>query len=293
MNPGFQSIFLIGPARSGTKILRDVIAAHPAIDRVPFDVNYIWRLGNENLPHDELTPDLLTLPIAQRIARRLAAYHQGAPCLIEKTVSNCLRIPFLDALYPEARYIFLIRDGRDVVESVYRQWLVPADWKYLLEKARTYPLLDAPGYALSYALNFLRKRVFRSTASSATTWGPRYEGIDRDVAARDLTEICAIQWVRCIEKAQESLRRVDPERQITIRYEEFVASPKQHFEKIAQFLNIDHTPYHSTDLLASISAKNIGKGWLRLTETQRSLIRPIIQSTLTSFGYDVAMDKPV
>ena len=50
----YTPIFLIGAARSGTKILRDTISTHPDIERIGYDINFIWKRYNENIEHDEL-----------------------------------------------------------------------------------------------------------------------------------------------------------------------------------------------------------------------------------------------
>src|SRR4051812_20775701 len=42
----FQPVIVIGAARSGTKLLRDSLATHADVARVPYDVNYVWRFGN-------------------------------------------------------------------------------------------------------------------------------------------------------------------------------------------------------------------------------------------------------
>ena len=67
----YRPIILLGAARSGTKLLRDVIATHPNIGKVPYDINYIWRLGNEFIPHDELEPEQATPIVIQRIRKSI------------------------------------------------------------------------------------------------------------------------------------------------------------------------------------------------------------------------------
>ena len=42
-------IIIIGAARSGTKIMRSVISADENVRAVSYDVNYVWRFGNEGL----------------------------------------------------------------------------------------------------------------------------------------------------------------------------------------------------------------------------------------------------
>ena len=37
--------------------------------------------------------------------------------MVEKTCANTLRLPFVDKVLPEARYLHIVRDGVDVVAS--------------------------------------------------------------------------------------------------------------------------------------------------------------------------------
>jgi hypothetical protein len=283
-NP-YQPLILIGAARSGTKLLRDLVAKHPDVDKVPYDVSYIWRIGNEDVPHDELSVELLTPPIRQRILHQLSAFSSGAAFLIEKTVENCVRVPYVQAVFPEARFIHLIRDGRDVVESVYREWMRPPDWGYILQKARTYPLTDAFDYAVSYAGSALRKVIARDRTKAADPWGVRYQGIHEDLATKDLLEVCAIQWACSVGMSLAALESLPAERVLQIRYEAFVQNPSDHLRQIAQFAGFDPSPYSRVLDLESISQRNIGKGFRHLNKQQQCLVLSHIQDTLASLGY--------
>ena len=279
----YQPVILIGAARSGTKLLRDIIARHPAIDRVPYDVNYIWRQGNEKLPHDELTPAMVTPAIRQSVTQELKRFQNDGQFLIEKTVSNCLRVDFVNAIFPTARFIYLVRDGVDVVESVHRQWTTPPDWRYILEKSRTFPLRKAPGYAVNYATSQV-KRLFINDEKKLGTWGPRYPGIDDDMRTLPLLEVCARQWAHCIQKADTDLAQIEPSRVHIVRYEEFVQTPRDHLRAIAEWLEVDVHPVAEIDL-ADISADNIGKGRTRLSAAQLTQITPILEPFLTEQHY--------
>jgi hypothetical protein len=280
----YQPIILIGAARSGTKLLRDLVAAHPQIDKVPYDINYIWRLGNEAVPHDELQPDQLTPTTQQRIQREFTRHRNGGMYLIEKTVSNCLRVPYVTAVFPQAKFIHLVRDGRDVIESVYRQWQAPPDWRYIITKTRSFPIIEAFGYASNYAKNTLIKLV-KPGSKAASTWGPRYNGIEEDIASRDLLEVCAIQWVRCVNTASTDLSKLPAEQVLTIHYEAFVGQPVEHLEQIANFLKVDPTPYKARIEMADISPNNIGKGRSRLSSQKMNRIMPLMADTLVALNY--------
>ena len=62
-----RPVFIIGAARSGTKFLRDLGAASPHVDVIPFDINFLWRLGNESAPDCELKVDDLDSAKVQAI----------------------------------------------------------------------------------------------------------------------------------------------------------------------------------------------------------------------------------
>ena len=272
----FQPLIIIGAARSGTKLLRDLIAQHPAIDRVPYDVNYIWRMGNEAQPDDALSPATLTDEMRQTIYDQLARFHDHAPILVEKTVSNCLRVDFVNALFPTAKFLHLTRDGVDVVESVYRQWNAPVDWRYLVRKARTFPLRQAPRYALSYTAGLV-KRLRTDDHSQLAIWGPHYPGMEADLAQQDVLEVIAKQWAICVQSATAALDQLDPTRVISIRYEAFVETPLEHLQRIAHWLDVEAI-YHQVTDLTTISADNVGKGHARLAVEQLNQILPIIHS---------------
>jgi len=284
LNPAgctFQPLIIIGAARSGTKLLRDLIELHPEIDKVPYDVNYVWRIGNEHLEHDELSPQTVTKNAQQRIQQQIGRFSQKAPVLVEKTVSNCLRVPFIDAVYPDARYIHLVRDGYDVVESVYRQWTRSPDWTYLLQKAKTFPVRTAPRYAATYAGN-MAKRLFLPDSKKSRSWGPRYQEIDADLQSKSLLEVCAIQWMQCINSATRDFATLsepqDNQRVLTIRYESFVEDPLACLEKVATFIDLDPTLYQTVSL-PKVEKNNIGKGTQSLNSQQIDLITPIIKQT--------------
>lgn len=280
----FQPVFIIGAARSGTKLLRDQIARHPAVARVPYDVNYIWRFGNEKVPHDELTPEMLTPQICQRIRSRIAEFSEGKPVLVEKTVSNCLRIPFVQAVFPEARFIHLVRHPLDVIESSYRQWTAKPDFRYIFAKLRSFPFTESFGYGVSYAFTTLRKLILREPAKAGTC-GPRYAGIDIDVLRQDLLNVCAIQWVRCVTSALRDFEHVDSNRLLTVRYEDFVIDPSGFLDICADFIGLEKKPYQSLEF-NEIFKSNVGRS-RSLPDEKIQMLVPLVKNEAQRLIYNL------
>ena len=76
---GYRPVIVLGAARSGTRIVRDAIAAHPAIVAVPHDINFVWKYGNYHICHDGLTPKEVTPQSAAFIYNFFQRFHEGRP----------------------------------------------------------------------------------------------------------------------------------------------------------------------------------------------------------------------
>jgi|GEM_PF-5377703 len=153
MSLPFTPLIIIGAPRSGTNALRDALTSLPDLATWPCDeINPIWRHGNLNSPHDALTPAQAT-PQVRRFIRRAFErlwQDQGKPAVVvEKTCANCLRVPFIDAILPEARFIHITRNGLDVAASAAKRWqgqLEVPGLPYYRAKIRYAPKLDLPAY---------------------------------------------------------------------------------------------------------------------------------------------------
>jgi len=141
--------FIVGRGRSGTTLLRAMLDSHPAM-AVPPESHFVVPLIKRRrtlekggrLSVDPFIADLgrrygfqrwdielgsvedrlregepLDLAEGIRQVFHLYAQMRGKTRYAEKTPMNVLHIPLLAAVFPEARFIHLIRDGRDVALS--------------------------------------------------------------------------------------------------------------------------------------------------------------------------------
>jgi hypothetical protein len=167
-------------------------------------------------------------------------------------------VPFVDAVVPNAKYINIVRNGGDVVASAMKRWGAKLDLTYILKKARFVPVEDIPYYGLRYGTHRLRKLV--SNTHALPTWGPIYKGMREDVKNRTLAEVCALQWVNCVDSSCMALSSLDRGRVLSLRYEEFVRSPVSKMKEVTDFLNL---PVDSAVLKKSVCAvedKSVGLG---------------------------------
>ncbi len=281
-----QPIIILGAARSGTKYLRDILASAPNAAKVPYDINYIWRYRNGEHPDDALPADLATPAISSfanaQIHRLAKADPSSDTIVLEKTVGNTLRVPFIHALIPNAKYVHLVRDGRAVTESAMRQWTEPMDKGRLFEKLKGIPLQNL-GYVAWFAGNFLKGKL--SGRGGGHVWGPRYPGIDADIEAeRDLIEICAEQWRASVALAMEGLTRIAPERQMTIRYDELV-SGMDALAHVAEFCGLQGIGAIVERHQQRVDTSTDDKWRERLSDAQKQQMMAIQGSLLDQLGY--------
>lgn len=198
-------VFIVGCARSGTSIFGECLAAHPKVVYL-FEPRAVWSAGIPERDDHRLTRRDATPDVARRIYDAFARVIEercGGPAadrtLVEKNPKHVLRMAFLDALFPRARFVHIIRDGRDVVASLLfrnrgREWghLEIPGWRDLLAK---YP--DE---------NWIR---------------------------------CAYQWKTAVTTARSEGRALGTARYLEIRYEDLVRSPVATLGPVFSFLDLD------------------------------------------------------
>ena len=120
-----QQVVSVGAPRSGPNMRRGVLTTLPGVVTWPCDeINDIWRHGNVRYPSDELTREMARLEVVRYIRRQFdsVARRYRAPTVLEQTCANALRVSFFEAVGPEARYLFIRREGVDAVGSALKRW---------------------------------------------------------------------------------------------------------------------------------------------------------------------------
>ena len=279
-------VIIIGAPRSGTNMLRDVLCSFENICTWPCDeINYIWRHGNVRHPTDAISAKNATDSIAKYIRgsfRRIGRKYES-DVVVEKTCANSLRVPFVDAILPEAKYIFIYRDGIDATGSAVERWTADLDIKYILDKARFVPVIDLPYYALRY----LWARIYRlfSREKRLAFWGPIIENMDDIVASRTLNEISVLQWQSCVEEAERALAVMPAGKFIRVRYEDFVCQPSRELGKILAFIGVNADEHAVASAVKDVTASSIGKGRSKLGLAEVEELESLVKSTLRRLDY--------
>lgn len=276
----YQPVIIIGAPRSGTNMLRDVLTRLPGFHTWPCDeINYVWKHGNLGHDDDLLTPDLIKPCTRRFVASQFAgqARECGASFVVEKTCANSLRVPFVDALVPDARYIVLLRSGPDAIASTIKRWQNPASsWRYLWQKFKFVAGSDRPRVLAQVVFRRLAG-LFGRSEIAWSTWGPTFPELeDALIAGRPLDEICALQWSRCVERSLMDLENLDPARRQYIKYEDFVSDPEQNLQRILTWLEAPVPAKDIASAVSSVSRASVGKSSSSLDEESLARLGPII-----------------
>jgi len=286
MNGATRPLIIIGAPRSGTNMLRDAITSLPGLGTWPCDeINYIWRHGNVRHLSDDFGRNMARPTVRAYIRRQFdkIAERHGFATVVEKTCANSLRVGFVDEIFPDARFLFVVRDGVDAVGSAMLRWKARLDVPYLLRKARYIPAGDLPYHVLRNIGN--RWHRLWSREKRLAFWGPRFDGLPEALARHTLPEVCALQWQACVRRAAEDLDAIDPGRVLRVGYEDFVHHPARNLERIAGFLERDVAPQQLVLAAARISDRSIGKGRSSLDPNVLAGILPLIRADLERYGY--------
>ena len=282
----YKKIVIIGAPRSGTNMLRDVLTKFDGVGTWPCDeINYIWRHGNVLVKTDEFSREIATQRIKNYINYAFSnlARKNKLEFVVEKTCANSLRVQFVDEVIPDATYIYIVRDGVDVVGSASLRWKARVDWPYIVKKINYVPFPDLPFYALRYLAN----QAFRlfSKENRLLFWGPRFHDQDWALSQYSLEEVCALQWKRCVDLSDKAFSDFQASKVIKVKYEKFVKNPFKEVSKILQHVGI---PFNGEDIeqaTSNISDCSIGKGRNSLNSQQIEKINAFVIDTLSKHGY--------
>ncbi len=267
-------------------MLRDVLCSFEGVSTWPCDeINYLWRHGNVRYPSDELPAERATPAVQAYMQKQFAwvAQRYQAQTVVEKTCANSLRVPFVARTVPDARYVFIHRDGIDTTGSAKLRWQAELDIPYLMQKVRFVPLTDLPYYGARY----LWSHVYRlfSREKRLAFWGPALDGMPEILERHSLNEVCALQWQRCVEKAEAALAELPQERVIRVRYETFVRNPQAELARVLDFLGIQAAPERIEEAVAGVSSRSIGKGRASLEDADIHRLEALVGETLDRYGY--------
>jgi hypothetical protein len=271
-----RPIFVLGCPRSGTTLLLQGLLQSPELRSVQSEGHILWDEFHH--PRDRAW-DSDALDAADVTARERAYVYCAIRMFVrnhrfvDKTPESCLRIPYLDALFPDATFVFLRRRAAANVSSLIDAWRArPRFVKYRLPEGLT-GLGPLSGNRWSFVL--------------VPGW--------RELRTAPLEEICARQYVACNEAVLEARSVIDASRWIDVAYEDVVQSPLEELRSLYGRLGLefaDAAERYALELEESpsrtaLTAPRTNK-WREQNRNAVERILPLVSETERRLGYTSA-----
>jgi omega-hydroxy-beta-dihydromenaquinone-9 sulfotransferase len=171
------------------------------------------------IPAPGYAPSEATSRCLRRRFERFRARGRARVFLSKRTANN-RRIRLLASIFPAARYLHLVRDGREVTQS-----LASVEWW-----------------------------------DRHTVWWDGRTPLEMEQAGEPRLTICARNWVREMEELQRQLAAIEPARLLTLRFEELLADPLRHLQRVTEFLGVDFSAAYR-DAITSLKLRPVRPGW--------------------------------
>jgi hypothetical protein len=170
------------------------------------------------------------------IFKRQSDDKSGTYRIIDKTPPNCFRVEYLAKLYPDAKFIYITRDGLDNTSSLMNAWRSKQKFKFRYRKYLEEYLKPLEGVQGSRSAKYFDIQGYQSDVWKFAM-PPGWEAY----CDKPLAEVCAFQWLKTHEYALNSLSKLSPERAIRFKFEDLMAEPHHSIEKLCSFLDIEFT----------------------------------------------------
>lgn len=228
----FTPVFIIGCGRSGTTILGKTLSQHSEIKylnerrdlwhKVYPEFN-IWNQNTKNpqLFANEKNVDIMKSSILNNLFFREQVIGKSS-ILLEKLPINNFRLDFLNETFPNAKYIYLRRNGLEVSKSIEKR-IKKRNW-FTGEKE-----------------NLLKKYAKNKNINTE---------VETDFE-RGMWE-----WKLSIEQSNMFFQKLDNKKFISLSYKDFIDNTSEELKNIFNFMNLDYSEEILSNMCENINRKN-------------------------------------
>ncbi|MGH8427080.1 MAG: sulfotransferase family protein [Gammaproteobacteria bacterium] len=270
-----KPIFILGTGRSGTTILGVVMSMHRQVGFLN-EPKALWHavhpaedvLGNYSRgeAHYRLGTDEATVGATQRAQRLFGAYlaATGSKRLVDKYPELVFRIPFVRAIFPDARFVLLLRNGFDTISSIdawSRQHLQT-------EHGEVHDWWGVDGRKW----RLMRNQLVASDPAFADLGG-LVEGLDRQI------DMATVEWIVTMREAITQ-RRQNSDCVLTVRYEDLAANPRKMLVEIADFAELAHD-----EKFLAYGESVLRPGGKHSMPDLNPQLQPLFERTMHELGY--------
>ncbi len=271
-------VFVIGCSRSGTTITYETLASAPQFLSFGWEIPQFWNSLHGPLTngwHSEAAGAADARAEHRDAALRFFYQRLGAGWVLDKTCINVMRVPYLHRLFPQAKFVFIQRDGRDNISSMMDGWRM----------GRT----DGR-FELSQFFGPFPEKV-AIDEGRFTEWAFFLAPGWRQFNRASLEEACAFQWLSANRLALEAKASIPPAQWVQLRYEDIFERPVLMFQKAFARLDLPFTAEIEARC-ANLQPTSVVKGapkqqkWKEHNPEAIERILSMIRPLMLDMGYD-------
>lgn len=271
-----RPIFILGAGRSGTTILGSVLAFHRDVGFLN-EPKAVWHsacpdedlIGNfgERPGRWRLTSDDASDEMRRTMSRIYGAYLvvASATRIVDKYPELIFRADFVRALFPDARFVILVRNGWDTVSSI-------AAWSERHGRHAHGTSIDWWG---------VDRRKWTSLVDEVISGDPAFDSLGVNIRQLDRTEdLAAVEWLATMREVQAVLA-AHADRSMLLRFEELTDTPGDAVDGLCDACELSRDPRfrdHAQALLHPVAPR------------PRPLIHPalgpLFAETMGGLGYE-------
>lgn len=284
-----RPIFIVGAGRSGSTIFHRMFSEHPevawlsplcstfprlpglnkylmtAID-YPVIRKYLTKIFNPDEcygfwefhckgfrePCRDLSPDDLTTRTRKNLRSAMCQTLTNRRCRLLLKITGWPRIGFLHAIFNDALFIHILRDGRALANSLinvpfWRGWRGPQNWRW-----------------------------GELTPSHKAEW-EKYN--------RSFIVLASIQWKLLMDSMEKAKQYVASDNFIELKYEDFCSTPLQSFRKITDFCGLSYSGAFETSIKRYRITNTNVKWQEELTPLQQDTLTEVLHDYLVKYNY--------
>lgn len=289
MNNSFAPVFVISTGRSGSTMFMEAISKHPQVatlsyfnTKFPNHPEYNRMLMNAlnfpiigdlltkrftptesykywdtffmgfGTPFRDLTADDL-LPFTELKAKKsLPLNITSSRNTLFLKITGWPRIAFLKALYPDAKFICVYRDGRSMATSALRYlnwygWNGTPNWRFGMLTPNLQEIWEKENYSF--------------------------------------VALAGLHWCLLMDAYEKAKTEIDPANLLEVKYEDLCADPQTGFKKVIEFTGLGF-PASFSSRLNNFRIESTNDKWKKdLTPAQQDILERVMAPHLRHWGY--------